>query len=128
MDRDVLPGRDYWYRLDATTRDGEALHFGPIAGTAVKVTEFAFGALVPNPTRGPLGLSFALPAEARATVRVLDVQGRSVVTLVDGVLTAGVHRLAWNGESDNGALSPGVYFAAAELGGRRFVKRFVIAR
>jgi hypothetical protein len=59
---------------------------------------------------------------------VLDVQGRSVVTLTDGVLPAGVHRVAWNGESDAGPLPPGIYFAAAELGGRRFVRRFVIAR
>uniref|UniRef100_A0A832MLD6 T9SS type A sorting domain-containing protein n=1 Tax=Eiseniibacteriota bacterium TaxID=2212470 RepID=A0A832MLD6_UNCEI len=128
LDREVENGRTYWYRLAAIARDGRVTAFGPIAGTAATVTEFALGAPAPNPTGGPASVTFALPREARAVVRVLDVQGRVRATLADGTFRAGLHRLAWNGEGAEGPLPSGIYFVRADLGGRAFTKRIVVGR
>ena len=47
-------------------------------------------------------------------MKVYDVQGRLVRTLVDGNLAAGRHELRWNGVDDTGRAVPsGVYVVRA---------------
>jgi hypothetical protein len=128
LDREVESGRTYWYRLAATDRHGRVSTFGPISGSAEIVTEFALGPPAPNPAAGSLALWFALPREARAVVRVMDVQGRVMTTLANGAFPAGVHRVAWNGETAAGPMPCGVYFVRAELGPRTFTRRLVVGR
>jgi hypothetical protein len=74
--------------------------------------------LVPLPTafalriadRNPIGLgvhvSFDVPSRAAVEVVLFDVTGRSVATLVDGVLEPGTYTRRWSTQD----LSPGVYF------------------
>ena len=75
-------------------------------------------------------MSFGLPASGRANVRLFDVAGRRVVTLVDGVRPAGVTRIRWDGRSEAGRpAGPGVYFARLEAAaGARTVKLVHLAR
>jgi hypothetical protein len=66
----------------------------------------------PNPTLGRVTASFSLPAAVSdGQLVVYDVGGRRVITLLDGPLAAGDHRIAWTGLKDDGsAARPGVYF------------------
>ncbi|MEK7347285.1 MAG: FlgD immunoglobulin-like domain containing protein [Candidatus Eisenbacteria bacterium] len=65
----------------------------------------------PNPFLGDTEISFALPSDARASVRLFDVGGRLVRTLHDGSATAGVHRIRWDGRDDRGrTVGVGIYF------------------
>jgi len=128
LDGDVESGTTYWYRLEAVMRDGRRLVFGPIFGTAETVTEFALTAPSPNPTAGPVQMSFALPRAANVRLEVLDVQGRVLQVLADGAFAAGRHHLGWNGENAGGRLAPGAYFVRGDLGGNRFVRRLVVTR
>ena len=66
----------------------------------------------PNPTFGRVTASFSLPAAvSEGQLVVYDVGGRRVMTLLDGPLAAGDHRIAWSGLKDDGsAARPGVYF------------------
>ncbi|HTK31544.1 MAG TPA: S8 family serine peptidase [Candidatus Saccharimonadaceae bacterium] len=75
-------------------------------------------AAMPNPfVRGTV-LRYALPSEARVTLRVFDCAGREVRVLEDGVLAAGPHEARWDGAGDGGAtLGSGVYFAKLEGAG-----------
>jgi len=85
--------------------------------------------LVPSPNpAGPTGaaLRFELAEPGRARVRVIDVRGRLVDTLLDGVRPAGPQRLAWR-PGDRG-LAPGVYFVRLEAGARAETARLVICR
>jgi hypothetical protein len=69
----------------------------------------------PNPFRygDSVSLSFTLPSSGPVTVRVVDVTGRRVADLLDEVLPAGRHRVAWDGRIDGGPPAPtGVYFVA----------------
>jgi hypothetical protein len=55
-------------------------------------------------------LRFALPNAGRAAVRVLDLAGREVAKLYDGVASAGEHDLRWDGRDKLGRGVPsGVY-------------------
>lgn len=66
----------------------------------------------PDPFNPKTTISFSLDREDAATLRIVDVKGRTVRTLNTGRLPAGDHALAWDGRGDDGAALPaGVYLA-----------------
>jgi hypothetical protein len=83
--------------------------------------------LVAGGARPHLELRLAGPGQVRVTV--FDLQGRSIRTLEDRGITAGVHDVWWDGLDDAGARVPrGMYFArlktpAAESGTRVLLAR-----
>ncbi len=65
----------------------------------------------PNPTCAQATIAFALPADAQARLAILDSSGRLVITLHDGVLSAGAHRIHWDGRGAHGEQLPsGSYY------------------
>lgn len=64
----------------------------------------------PNPTSARAHIAYALSASQHVRLRVFDMQGRAVCTLVDTEVPAGSHVAVWDG---SGARS-GVYFYRLE--------------
>ena len=65
----------------------------------------------PNPFGTNTRIRFDLPSAAPVTLRVLDVTGRAVRTLVSGPREAGPHTAVWDGRNDASVeVSSGVYF------------------
>ncbi len=74
-------------------------------------TAFAVHANAPNPFNPQTTITFDLPRASRVTLRVLDVAGRLVRTLVDDDLPAAQHRAIWDGRDGTGRRQPsGVYY------------------
>jgi hypothetical protein len=79
---------------------------------------FAMSPGVPNPFRPATVLRFDVPgvppgaAAPVVTLRVYDMQGRVVATLVNGAMTPGTHRVTWTA----GDLPSGVYFSRLTAG------------
>jgi len=74
----------------------------------------------PNPFNPSTKIEFSVPKEAPVAVRIFDIQGRHVSTLVQKSMSPGVYRVAWNGKNDRGeALGSGVYFAQIQSGGSK---------
>ena len=129
LDRAVEPGHTYQYRLIATTRDGGAMTFGPVPATAGSpVTEFALSGISPNPASGPVRIEYAVAREAPVRLSVLDLQGRELVRLVDGVQTPGRHQAVWTGETTKGRAPAGLYFVLFKSPERSFTRRITITR
>ena len=83
----------------------------------------------PNPVKGEMSYSAVLPREAHVTIRVLDLSGRIVRSLVDESLAPGPHAFAWNSADRAGpTLDGGVYFLELEALGARQTRKFVIVR
>jgi hypothetical protein len=82
----------------------------------------------PNPAEQSVNLEFVLPASAVVHAEVLDVAGRRVAPfLANGVMTAGTHRLQWNGRDAAGRrVAPGVYLLRIATGTTVSVRRFVL--
>ncbi len=86
-------------------------------------------ASAPNPFTTVTRIGFDLAREGRATLRIFDVTGRSVRTLVDERLRAQHHEVVWDGRDDGGAGVPnGVYLYELVAGGRRSSGRTMLLR
>jgi hypothetical protein len=105
---DDFQGYDGWLVDHVRVRyPGGALDVPP-APTALRV-----GRPWPNPARGVLGLSVALPRAAAAEWALYDVAGRRVATLLRGGLAPGERAL----RADLPPLPGGVYFSRLALEG-----------
>ena len=95
---------DSVYGVDATPRTAS------VGSTEVRA-ELSAG---PNPFTGGTEIGFSLPSAAAIDLRIFDLAGREVRTLVDrrSLLSAGNHRIGWDGvRRDGREASAGVYFA-----------------
>ncbi|MFN0150983.1 MAG: FG-GAP-like repeat-containing protein [bacterium] len=83
----------------------------------------------PNPARSGARVSYRLSREEASTVRVYNVHGELVRTLVDGVQTVGPHVVEWDARAENGRrVSPGVYFFRLETGGTSSTRKLTVIR
>ena len=73
---------------------------------------FSLSAAYPNPFNPATTLSFALPTEAEVSLSIYNLQGREVISLVEGNMDAGYHSVVWN--ADNNA--SGMYFVQMRSG------------
>jgi hypothetical protein len=65
----------------------------------------------PNPFNPSTTIRYELAARTKVELKVYDVSGAVVRTLVNEVKSAGAYSLAWNGRDDHGQpVSSGVYF------------------
>jgi hypothetical protein len=85
----------------------------------------------PNPLRGgnSTNIKFSLPRAQKVTIRVYDVAGRRVKTLVDGVKQAGHHYITWDGKNDRGSrVATGIYFYQMKYSDKVLSKKIVLIR
>ncbi|MDD3642920.1 MAG: alpha amylase C-terminal domain-containing protein [Candidatus Krumholzibacteria bacterium] len=90
------------------------------------------GALDPNlptPFHPSTTIRFTLPAAGPVALRVYDLSGRLVRTLLDGPLPAGRHEVRWDATNDHGATAAsGVYFCRLTAPGSETTRRMVLLR
>jgi hypothetical protein len=60
----------------------------------------------PNPFNAETNISFSLAEAGNVSLKVYDITGRLVTTLVEGQMDAGEHVVSWDASS----VSSGVYF------------------
>lgn len=91
--------------------------------------KLALSEAVPSPASTNTRLALSLPAKGAVNMEALDVAGRKVRTLQDGVMSAGPHEFVWDLRDDQGqTVRPGVYFIRTQAGGQTFKRRIVIVR
>jgi hypothetical protein len=73
---------------------------------------FQLGQNYPNPFNSTTQIDFALPAAQRVSLRIYDVLGREVRTLINGIQAAGNHRVTF----DASELSSGIYLCRMQAG------------
>jgi YD repeat-containing protein len=102
--------------VSTTSTDG-------VGGTSFPVT-FALGPVTPNPGFGPRRIEFAIPSRGRVTLRVIDVTGREVATLLDRELEAGPYTAQFSTVS----WGAGEYFYRLDAAGRSRTGRMTVLR
>jgi hypothetical protein len=87
-------------------------------------TVFSLGQNYPNPFNPRTRILIGLPESSEITVRIFDLLGREVETLVESELPAGFHSIDFDGSR----LSSGVYFYKLEAGEYMQTKRMVLLK
>ncbi len=102
---------------------------GPAIGTSDLPKKLVVKQNFPNPFNPSTTIKFALPAKGQVSVKVYNVKGALVTTLVDGVLDAGEHSVIWNGKDAHGApVSTGVYLYKVHTQGSDVVKKMALIK
>jgi hypothetical protein len=83
----------------------------------------------PNPFNPVTKIEYMAPKAGHMTLKVFNVRGELVRTLVDGVVPAGLGFTNWDGTSDSGSsVSSGVYFYEARFGGDVEVQKMTLVK
>jgi hypothetical protein len=94
--------------------------------TAVPPTPALAGSF-PNPFNPVTTVRFAVPVESRVSLRIYDLQGRVVRTLVDALVPAGWHERQWDARQDAGHRLPGgIFFLRMEANGATITRKLVL--
>lgn len=78
----------------------------------------------PNPFNKYTVISYELPHKSRVLIRIYDLTGKLVKTLVQGDKEAGYYTVRWDTET----FGSGIYFIEFEAGNYREIRKIVLVR
>jgi hypothetical protein len=87
-------------------------------------SKFALFQNYPNPFNSNTAISFSLPSKSYVLLKVFDMMGREVATLIHEELAAGNHSRRWNASN----ISSGVYFYRLQCSSFVETKKLVLLR
>jgi hypothetical protein len=125
VDTDVQPGTHYYYRLAAVDYSGNVsiatpaldAHTTGIFGRTGIPEVFELSANYPNPFNPRTTIPYQIPENCQVNIRVFDLSGRHVQTLVNTFQAAGYYDIVWNGSDFRGTeMATGVYFVRMQAG------------
>jgi hypothetical protein len=122
QDSDVEAGRRYGYRL-ALGADGALVPTDAVWIEVPLTLRLAIPGFRPNPSGGEASIAFTLVGRQSASLEVVDVAGRRVLTREVGALGPGTHVLALREP-----LSPGIYWLRLTQAGGSVSTRGVVIR
>jgi hypothetical protein len=83
--------------------------------------------LFPNPAASVTTVSFSLSASQHVSIRIFDMMGRSVKTLTEAKMEAGIHQLVWDLRDEKGGqVNTGIYFVKINLGNSSETKKLSV--
>jgi len=81
------------------------------SGIAIPLKEFKLEQNHSNPFNSSTTIDYSLPTTSHVTLKIYDITGREIKTLVDEVKPAGKYTVEWNGTDRTGKKVPsGTYF------------------
>ncbi|MBV6478798.1 MAG: hypothetical protein HGGPFJEG_01555 [Ignavibacteria bacterium] len=111
----------------STKTDGVIGNKGNESITSVP-TEYALAQNYPNPFNPSTTINYELPESGQVTLRIYDLLGKEVATLVNEKLEAGRYSVTFNGSSVSGGLASGMYFYKITAGNYTAVKKMVLIK
>jgi hypothetical protein len=128
LDRDVVRGGEYTYRVDYVGPQGLAQSFPPIAVRAGS-PDWRVSAGYPNPSAGEVSVNYSMPFRSPVRITVFDVAGRLVRRVDLGVQGPGTYSFTWDGKDARGVGVPaGAYVVRLKTGERAVDQRVVVVR
>ncbi|MCK4772373.1 MAG: S8 family serine peptidase, partial [Candidatus Latescibacteria bacterium] len=119
-----IPGFDIYHGAGRLNAEVALAH---VASTVTPPTVLEVYPPRPNPSRGLVVFVYDLVETGSVTLRIYDVRGRLVVTLLDGVVKPpGRWTHPWNGADSTGRMAPaGIYLYELITGGRRVTGKLI---
>ncbi len=122
IDNDVISDEHYYYRLKQIDNDGNYV-YSDVVDAIIKLRfEFNLGQNYPNPFNPATLINYSVPQKSLVTIKVYDIIGREVASLVNEEKAAGNYTVQFNASN----LASGVYFyrmkASVSIGGAAFAE------
>jgi len=115
--------------VDNIEIDAEAITTGIGDASGVLPQEFRIEQNYPNPFNPETTIKFALAQNAHVQLKIYNVLGQVVRTLVDKEMVAGFYKMQWDGTSDAGLkVASGVYLLHFEAGGVMQTRRMLLMK
>jgi hypothetical protein len=111
-DKGLSSGK-YAYRLKQVDFDGTSEYSKIVEVDVTTPLTFSMGQNFPNPFNPTTNIKFNLAVDSKVSLKVFNILGQEVVTLVKGNLAAGSHSVEFSAKG----LQSGVYFAKIEANG-----------
>lgn len=109
---------------------GDGLGVRIVHDRVIVPSDFELHPNYPNPFNPATTFSFTLPLDKRVSVRIYDVTGRLVRTLVnDEMYSEGTHNVTWDGLGNSGRpVASGNYFYTLEWGQFRHARQMILIK
>jgi hypothetical protein len=131
VDENVVKGGTYEYKFGIVLEDGSEAVFGPMTARPGlrKATVASLMPSVPNPMKGEASIRYSIANDTDVTLKVYDMTGALVRTLVNESVTAGEYTVTWNGTNEVGSeVANGVYFYRLSSGDFTQSRKLVVMR
>jgi hypothetical protein len=92
--------------------------------------DFSLNQNFPNPFNPSTTISFTLPVQSHITLKVYNVTGQQVKSLLTKTMDAGIHHVRWDGKDDRGLkVASGLYiYRMRTAGGKNFSGKMVLLK
>jgi hypothetical protein len=114
----------YAYRLKQIDNCGAFKYSQEAEVTVVVPKVFALSQNYPNPFNPSTMISFDLPTKSFVSLKIFDLLGREVATIVSEEMSTGSHVKQWNAEN----CPSGVYFYRLQAGSLTETKRMILMK
>jgi hypothetical protein len=116
VDKQLQPGV-YYYRLKQIDFNGKYEYSSIIEVLVVQGMKFDLMQNYPNPFNPETAIKYSIPQDGKVTVKIYNVTGKEVATLVDKDMLAGTYEVKWNSMDNIGnTVTSGVYFVKLSSG------------
>jgi hypothetical protein len=128
FDGNCVEGNAYRYRIDVSDELGRRNLF-ETGSITVPTSVVALEQNFPNPFNPRTTIRFHLPESGHVELRVFDLPGRHIVTLLNETRTNGPHAVEWNGRDAGGnPVSSGVYIYRLKTGKTSLAKKMLLLK
>jgi subtilisin family serine protease len=117
-------GTNFTFRLKQIDIDGSYQYSNPLDVSLTVPESFTLKQNFPNPFNPSTSISYQLSAASYVTLKVFDVLGREVATLVNGKKEAGNYELKFNASN----LSSGIYYYTLQAGTFKQTNKLVLLK
>ena len=82
----------------------------------ITIDQFHLGNAYPNPFNPTTNFNLIVEKTGDATINIIDILGRQVATIYQGVLVKGHYKFSWDGKNNSGmTLGSGAYFTVVKM-------------
>ena len=128
-DNGVKVGTRYFYILQDVDLNGRITEHGPLSIDIVAPNTFELSQNFPNPFNPETKIQYQLPEGGNVVIRIFDVLGREVRTLVDDRRDAGFHVATWDARNNRGLqVGSGIYYYQIVSGKNRETKKMLLLK
>ena len=129
-DHNVKVGNTYYYQLAGVDFSGNINYHGPISVTvAAQPHQYSLAQNYPNPFNQTTVINFSLKEPGKVVLKIYNLRGKLVRTLVETEKLAGLHSVLWDGTNEPGIkVTSGTYLYTLKINGFEQIKKLVLMK